>query len=59
VDALAGEQQREVEIVLDERLGSEPLRLGAGGGVLRVAAEHENEAAGRERRHQQDCDAGE
>ena len=45
-DALAGEQQRAVELVVDQRPGAEPLRLGGG----RLVGARSRAAAARSRR---------
>jgi hypothetical protein len=44
-DALTGEQERPVEILLDERLGPEPLRVGRQGTIARRPALVEEERA--------------
>ena len=58
-DALAGEQQRAVEVVLGERARAEPLRVGAGGLVARGAALLEREEPGDDREDEQPGDSGE
>ena len=57
-DRLAGEEQREVEVVLDERLGAEPLRELCRLRVARLAALVEREDARPQRRREEDRGAG-
>ena len=58
-DRLAGEQERTVEVLLDERLGAEALGELGRLRVARLAALDDGEDASREGRGQQDRDPGE
>ena len=58
-DALACEQQREVEVIGGERLGAEALRVGGGLAFARLVALVERDDAGDHRQHEQRRDAGE
>ena len=58
-DALAGEQQRAVEVVLGERARAEPLGVGGGRLLARAAALLERDEPGDDGEHEQRGDAGE
>ena len=58
-NCLAGEQEREVEVVLDERLCAETLRELGGLGVARLAPLDEGVEPARDRRREQERHAGE
>ena len=58
-DRLAGEQEREVEVLLDERLGAEALGELGRLGVARLAALRQREDAAGDGGREQDGDAGE
>ena len=58
-DRLAGEQERAVEVILDERLGAEALGELRGLRVARLAALDDGEDPARDGRRQQDRDPGE
>ena len=58
-DRLAGEQEREVEVLLDERLGAEALGELGRLRVARLAALDDGEDPAREGRREQDRDPGE
>ena len=58
-DRLTGEQERAVEVILDERLGAEALGELRGLRVARLAALVDREHPARDRRRQQDGDPGE
>ena len=57
--ALAGQQQRAIELVVEQRAGAESLGLGRGRLVARVPALLERDGARDHREHQQRADAGE